>query len=187
MCSGSYDYGKLPAPYPALNVSEIDAFCAGEQAVVVAAQKWLIAHGGYDYNCMDFVADQGRLPAAADSPATCAAKVQALSQYKSATNGAVVIYGDRTDSAGYDDDTAAQAVAVFMLTRGPFWWMVLKSGSNSLNVSTAQLFLTDYGAPAGNMTSPAPNVFTRAYAGATVTLDCNNFTASFVPTTVQAE
>ena len=38
----------------------------------------------------------------------------------------------------------------------------------------------DYGAPAGNMTR-AGNVFSRAYAGATVALDCDTFTASFTP------
>lgn len=42
------DWGKLPAPYPALNASEVDAFCAGEVAVAVAAHEWLASVGGFD-------------------------------------------------------------------------------------------------------------------------------------------
>ncbi len=54
----SYDYGNLPAPYPALNATEIAAFCEGEALVVTAAQEWLIANGGYEYDCFEFVTSE---------------------------------------------------------------------------------------------------------------------------------
>jgi hypothetical protein len=179
-CSGNYDYGRLPSGYPALNDSAIDAFCVGEQNVTANAQRWLIANGGFDYNCLDFITSN--LPAAGDSPTACAAKVRALDHRPSSTNGGVVLYGTRTDSAGYDDDTVTQAVATFLLTRGDYWWFGLKSGSNTLNTTTASWSLTDFGNPMGNMTEPTANVFQRVYEGATVQLDCNTFTAKFTTT-----
>jgi hypothetical protein len=179
MCSGSYDYyptNKLPAPYPALNDTAIAAFCEGEAAVVTAAQQWLIANGGFDYNCFDFITG-GALPSVNDTAAQCAAKVTAL-DHASPKAAAVVLYGDRTNSKlGYNDATASQAVAVFMLVRGPKWFMGVPS-ANVLNATTGALLLTDYGAPKANMTV-AGNVFSRAYAGAIVSLDCNTFKATF--------
>ena len=160
----------------------MDAFCAGEVAVVNAAQAWLIANGGTDYNCFNFIDDATRLPNATDTPAQCAAKVAGLQALRDSgrAGNTTVLYGDRTDSRGYDDATAAQAVAVFHLVRGDHWYLGLLSTSDTMNATTAALMLTDYGAPAGNMTRTG-NVFSRAYAGATVALDCDTFTASFTP------
>jgi len=157
-------------------------FCAGETAVVNAAQAWLVENGGYDYNCMEFIDDAAHLPNATDAPATCASKVQGLQALRDAgrAGNMTVLYGDRTDSKGYDDATAAQAAAVFLLVRGDHWYLGLLSTSNALNATTAALMLTDYGAPLGNMTQ-AGATFTREYEGATVALDCDTFTASFTP------
>lgn len=182
MCSGSYQWGQLPAPYPALNSTEVDSFCVGEINVTSSAQEWLIANGGFDYNCFDFVNSPTQLPNETDSPATCAAKVQALQQHKpGGGTSAVVLYGDRTDSKGYNDATVSQAVAVFMIVRSEYWWMSFLSG-DTFNTTTAAFLLSDYGAPLGNMTSPSQYVFQRQYASATVTMDCNTFTASFATT-----
>lgn len=178
MCSGSYDHDSLPAPYPALNVTEIASFCAGEAAAVVAAQQWLIANGGFDYNCMTFVTSG--LPEPGDAPATCAAKVLALAQRPA--DPFTVLYGDRTDSRGYDDETVTQAVATFLLVRREQYYFGFMSGSNSVNASTAAVLLTDFGAPLANMSAPSSNVWSRPYEKATVSLDCNTFTASFTPT-----
>ena len=51
---------------------------------------------------------------------------------------------------------------------------------NELNATVAALLLSDYGAPLGNMTV-AGSVASRAYASATVSLDCATFTATFAP------
>lgn len=175
MCSGSYNYGNLPAPYPALNVSQIADFCAGEQAVVVAAQRMLIARGGFDYNCIMFVTSG--LPSASDNGSTCAAKVTALSTLSAP---AIVLYGSRTGNEGYDDATISQAVAVFLLTRQAHWFFSFQFPTDTPQRASAAWLLTDYGAPLGNM-SVAGHVFTRAFANMTVSLDCDTFTATFTP------
>jgi hypothetical protein len=177
-CSGSYDYGHLPAPYPALNETEIAAFCDGEAQVTTASQQWLIANGGYEYDCLEFIGSG--LPSAADSADQCAAKLKGLDHKPTQT--AIVLYGDRTQGKGYNDSTAAQAVAVFLLVRGDYWYFGLPA-ANSLAVSTAQLLLTDYGMPLTNMTETVPGsfVFERVYEHAVVSFDCANFTATFTP------
>lgn len=178
-CSGSYKYGQLPAPYPALNETEIAAFCQGEAAVVEAAQKWLIANGGYDYNCLQFVNEPTELPAAGDASQTCVSKMQALAARSAHNpNETVVLYGDRTQGRGYNDSTAAQAVAVFMITRAPQWFFGMPS-ANSFNMTTARLLLSDFGAPLSNATQQG-SMWMRKYANATVTLDCDTFSAAFL-------
>ncbi len=124
------------------------------------------------------MSDSTRLPNNTDTSAECAAKVNNLAAMNQGHG--IVIYGDRTDSRGYTDDTAAQAVAVFHLVRGDYWWFGLKSGSNTLNATTAALSLTDYGNPMGKMTQSG-SVFSREYQGATIQLDCSTFTATFSP------
>ena len=176
MCSGSFNYGHLRDPYPALNVTEISSFCEGEAAVVTAAQKWLIANGGYDYKCFTFIKSKQELPNANDTSDACAAKLRRLSQI--VPPSAVVLYGDRISGGGYDDETATQAVAVFLLTRAEHWFFGYP-GANDLNATTAALLLSDFGAPLGNMTQPDPetNVFARKYENATISFDCSTFTA----------
>jgi hypothetical protein len=53
----------------------------------------------------------------------------------------------------------------------------------TLTPETAQVLLSDYGLPQGNMTKVAGKggVFQRVFSKATITLDCANFTASFTP------
>ena len=115
-CSGSYDFGKLPAPYPALDEPEIDAFCVGENLVQEAAHDFLFANGGMDGQaCWTFVgADE--LPQAADSPAACAAKLLRLDALVGKNNTPVGVAMDRC-GGGVSDDIAKQAVASFMLVR----------------------------------------------------------------------
>jgi hypothetical protein len=176
MCSGNYDYGNLPAPYPALNESEVAAFCAGEDAVVTAAQQWLIAAGGYEYDCFTFINRASQLPLPGDAPATCTAKMVSLAAATPST--AVVMWGDRTANLQYNATFAAQAVAAFLLVRGPHWFMALPA-ENTLNATLAGYLLTDFGAPTANVSQPSPGVFVRPFAGANVTLDCNAYTARF--------
>lgn len=53
-----------------------------------------------------------------------------------------------------------------------------------MNADTARLLVSDYGPPKGaaHAVSGKPNVFAREFTTATVTLDCNDFSASFAAT-----
>ena len=184
-CSGTYNRANLPAPYPALNVSETAAFVAGAARAAAAAQAHLIAHGGYEYGCMDFVQDTKSLPNATDSPAVCAAKLQALDhlapQGHHVAKSSIVLYSSRTASSGYDDAHAAQAVAVFMLVRDSHWWLGLPASNAFSADATRALLEVDYGPPVGNMTRTTGAVFSRTFARGVVALDCDSFTATFTP------
>ena len=187
MCSGSYDYAptnKLPPPYPALLGAEIDAFCAGEAVVAAAAQRLLISRGGFEYNCFSFIdgRDPRSIPNATDSPAACAAKLHALDHRATPENkGAVVFGSDRTGTIHYNETTSsAQMVATFLLVRDAHWWFGLPS-ADSFPRDTAALYLTDFGAPLGNLSSSG-FVFSRVFEKATVSLDCSTWTATFAPT-----
>ena len=72
-----------------------------------------------------------------------------------------------------------QAVATFLLVRGERFFFGLEA-ANSYNETTAALLLSDYGAPLGNMTFNG-SVASRKFATATVSLDCETFSASFAP------
>jgi len=178
MCSGSYDYPNLPAPYPPLNETEIDAFCVGENAVQAAAHEWLFANGGMDGQaCWTYVTD---FPVPSDGPVACASKLLAIGAFTAGT--AVGFAMDRTGGRGYSDATAAQTVAAFLLTRKEQWFFGVTQSASTINATTAALLLSDYGAPAGPMTNSSAFLFQRAYARATVALDCSTFTATFTPT-----
>ena len=167
----------LPAPYPALNASEVDAFCDGENAVQEAAHDFLYANGGMDGQaCWDLVAD---FPLPADPPAACAAKLQAINLINSTM--AVGFAMDRTGGKGYSDETAPQTVAAFLLTRKEAWFFGVSQESDTMALGTAALLLSDYGAPLGPMGNSTPTVFVRHYEKATVQLDCSTFQASFTP------
>ena len=175
MVQGSYQWGSLPAPYPALNASEVDAFCDGENAVQEAAHDFLFANGGMDGQaCWDQVSN---FPLPTDAPAACAAKLQAINLIDSPM--AVGFAMDRTGGKGYTDDTAPQTVAAFLLTRKESWFFGVTQSSDTMALSTAALLLSDYGAPLGAMYNSTPTSFFRRYERATVGLDCSTFTASF--------
>ena len=183
-CSGTYDRSGLQPPYPALNVSETAAFQVGAALMLAEAQQWLIANGGYEYNCLDFIQSAASLPNASDAPALCAAKVAALDHLAPkghhVNKSGIVLYASRTASSGYDEAHAAQAVAVFFLVRDAFWWFGLPA-QNAFSPQATRAFLeADFGAPVANMTR-AGNVFSRAYERGAVSLDCDTFTATFTP------
>jgi len=181
-CSGSYSWGNLPAPYPAQNASEVDAFCAGETLMWAAAHAWLYANGGHEAQaCWNFRAGQA-LPSRADGAAACAAKLAALAA--APADKAVLFAGDRTGASGYTADTAPQMVAAFLIVRGESWFFGVNQTSDDIDPATAALLLTDFGAPLGNMTN-ASAVFAREYEHATVALDCATFTATFTPRTAE--
>jgi len=171
-CSGNFEFSKLPKPYPALNAEEVDAFCKGEALVVDAAQRWLIANKGFDYNCFDF--KNG--PEAGDSVAQCANSMKYLSNLKSPK--AMVMYGNRVRSDGYNDTTISQAVAAFMIVRDEYWFFGLPA-QELLVDSTGKLLLLDYGKPLNSMMEIKTNTFSREYQRANITLDCNTFSARF--------
>lgn len=177
-CSGSYDFGKLPAPYPALNEPEIDAFCVGENLVQESVHNFMFANGGMDGQaCWTFVgADE--LPQAADAPAACAAKLLRLDALVGKNNTPVGVAMDRC-GGGVSDEMAKQAVASFMLVRDKYWFF--GTGGDSLNDTTAGYMLSDFGWPLGDMTNASALLFERKYQHATVSLDCASYTASFTP------
>ena len=177
-CSGSYDFGKLPAPYPALDEPEIDAFCVGENLVQEAVHNFLFANGGMDGQaCWTFVGVD-ELPQAADAPAACAAKLLRLDALVGKNNTPVGVAMDRC-GGGVSDDIAKQAVASFMLVRDKYWFF--GTGGDSLNDTTAGYMLSDFGWPLGDMTNASALLFERKYKHATVSLDCASYTASFTP------
>ena len=156
----------------------MDAFCAGEKAAVEAAHTWLYANGGFDPQaCVDWIGDSNSIPARSDSPSACAAKVVALSAVNSPTLP-VGYASDRTGGKGYNDDNAAQAIAAFMLARKEMWFFGVSQHNNSFTPAVAALMLRDDGAPLGDMTRSG-NTFSRRYERATVSLDCDTFTAAW--------
>ena len=179
MCSGSYDYfptNKLPAPYPPLNDSAIDAFCEGEAAVVNATNEYVLSRGGFNYECLNFVSSQSQLPVAGDSAAACNAKVAAL---VARAQEPTVLYGDRTHGQHYTDANVTAALAVFYVTRGAHWYFGLPS-ANTLAESSAAQFLAEFGAPSGPATQSGAT-WTREFEGATVALDCDGVTGTITP------
>lgn len=178
MCSGSYDYPNLPAPYPPLNETEIDSFCIGENLVQAAAHDWLFANGGMDGQaCWTYV---NNFPTSRDTPSQCASKLINIAQATYTT--AVGFAMDRTGgNGGYNDTNAAQVIASFLLTRGDYWFLGLNQNSNTPgNLTTAALLLSDYGLPLGSLSNNS-YVFQRKFEHATVELDCSTFKASFTP------
>jgi hypothetical protein len=174
MCSGSYDYKSLPQPYPALNDTEIDAFCVGENSVQEAAHDWLFANGGFDGQaCWTYV---NNYPTHGDSPAQCAAKLVSINALKATT--AVGFAMDRTGGRNYNDTTAPAAIASFLLTRKDQWFFGVTQESNTINLTVAALLLSDYGPPQGEMTQSGA-VFSREFETATVTLDCSTLEPTF--------
>ncbi len=182
MCSGiCCGFGADNSPH---NQSEIDAYCAGEVEVATTAHEYMAAHGQYEVMSCSTYLRQNEMPVAGDAPAVCAAKMLKLAALGAdhSKYNMVVAYGDRTAETGgaYGDETAAAAVASFMISRGEHWLMAIQPLAE-LNVSTARLLTLDYGAPLGNLTQVAANVFRREFANGTVQLDCNSFTGTFVP------
>jgi len=178
MCSGNWNYDNLPKPYPALTPDEIAVFCDGENKVSEAAQKWLLSNGGFEYNCFTWITSSSDLPTPSDKPDVCASKIVKLDHRPA--KSALVVYGDRISEKGYNDGTAAQAVAVFMLTRDQYWYFGFPC-ANTYNATTAALLLSNFGKPLGNMTRPDPKkyLFEREYELATVSFDCATFSAKF--------
>ena len=176
-CSGSYDFDKLPAPYPPLNESGIAAFCAGENIVQAQAHEWLFANGGMDGQaCWSF---WNAFPLPGDSAAVCAAKLLVGANLSSSMPVGVGM--DRTGQRAWNDSSSAQAVAAFMLVRKDYWFFGAGgNGVNGFTEATAALLLSDFGAPLGSMTRTG-SVFSREYEKSTVTLDCSTVEATFVP------
>merc|ERR1712232_741716 len=102
--------------------------------------------------------------------AECTAKVTKLAaiattrRYRGQQVNAVVLYGDRTGSKEYDDSTAREAVAAFMLVRAEYWFISMPT-QLTLESATARLLLSDYREPRGNMTKVPEKrgVFQRIY------------------------
>ena len=109
----------------------------------------------------------------------------------------VVAYGSRTGGRdGWDDTTVEGTVAAFMLMRGQHWLFSIApngggggksfppwtNNAGTLVPNTAKVLTSDYGAPSGLMTPVAgkTGVFQRVYEKATITLDCADFSGTFV-------
>ena len=180
MCSGiCCGFGADNSPH---NQSEIDSYCDGEAEVARVAHEYLAQHEAYEIMSCTTYLEGNQVPTAADSADKCAEKLKnmaALGATHSKYNMAVA-YGDRTSSinGAYDDDSAAGAVAAFMIMRGPHWLMAM-APTKVMNISTARLLTSDYGRPLGNITDLGGNIFERKYENATVRLDCNTFEGTF--------
>lgn len=68
-----------------------------------------------------------------------------------------------------------QSLAYFLTTRGPISYVGW--GWESDQRQWLSEFMWDVGAPLGNCSETAPNVFSRAWSFGNTTLDCNTFTA----------
>lgn len=178
-CSGSYSWGNLPAPYPALNSSEVDAFCAGEVLMWEAAHSFLASVGSFDAQaCWSTISGPSKIPARSDSASTCGAKLAALDALPSDPLP-VLFAGERTAGVDYTDQDAPQVIASFLLVRKDHWFFGIQQ-QNVLTDEVGTLLLSDYGAPLGNMTVTG-TVYSREFEKATVSLDCATYTPSFVP------
>ena len=184
-------------------------YCEAQTAITTRGRKTLLARGGYDFNCYTFLNE--RLPHFGDDITTCSSKL--LNTASWATNhsnyDAVVAYGyEEGGAAGYNDSTIAGTVAAFLIMRGQHWLFSIgvhrpcnpehypvtgkphtdyagpcNATSNQMNLTTAELLVTDYGLPLG-LAHAVPGklgVFAREYEKATVTLDCKNFKGVFTP------
>ena len=121
MCAGTS--GGFNATNSPQSSQEIAAWVAAETAVASSARQQLIANGGFDgLTCMDFRVES--LPQARDDPATCGQKLMATAAFGAnhSNYNAVVAYGYDTGAGGYNDSTAAGAVAAFMIVRGQHWF-----------------------------------------------------------------
>ena len=178
MCSGiCCGFGPTNSPH---NQSEIDRFCTAQTAIATRGRQHIIRSGGYDFNCFTYKVHSMPLPD--DDVATCSSKVLAMSTWAANHSNyhAVVAYGDNEGGPrGYNDSTAAGAVAAFLLTRGEHWLFGIgvsnpcnplhypvsgrchsddpnchspypcNNTSNQMHPATAALFVTDYGHPLG--------------------------------------
>ena len=192
MCSGACcGYGAHNSP---LNQDEITAHCEAQAAATTQAQTYLREHGGWEAQaCFDYKGG-AELPHAGDSPASCAMKMEKWAAFGAnhSNYNFVVAYGDRTGGRqSYNDSNVADTVAAFLIIRGQHWLFSIgpnggSGGSSSppyhqdpgtLELETAQVLLSDYGRPKGNMTkvSGKTGVYQRVFEKATVTLDCAHF------------
>lgn len=74
-----------------------------------------------------------------------------------------------------------QDLAAFLLTRGPYAWIGYgwTGCVDATHPFTRPASLdTEYGDPAGDCSESSPGVFTREYTAASISLDCNSFTAN---------
>ena len=187
----------------------IDGFKAAQLAITTRGRAHIIANGGFDFNCFQYKIRE--MPLASDTPEVCSSKVVAMSAWASnhSNYDMVVAYGgDEGGQGGYNDSTAAGAVAAFMIVRGQHWLFSMgesspcnprhyhvtgrchsdgcglpcNSTNNQMNPETAKLLVTDHGKPLG-VAEPVvgrEHVFQRRFEKATVVLDCATFTGSFV-------
>ena len=120
MCSGiCCGFGPENSPH---NQQEIDSFCKAQTAIATRGRQHVIANGGFDFNCLSYKV-QG-MPQADDDTATCGRKLVSMAAWAANHSNyhAVVAYGSYEGGmAGYNDSTAAGAVAAFLLVRGQHW------------------------------------------------------------------
>ena len=74
-------------------------------------------------------------------------------------------------------------VAVFLLVRGPFWWLGYGWVGCGVKYDFPDVLKVDYGEPTGTCSETAPNsnVFTRSWSKAKVTVDCNLYESRIEP------
>jgi hypothetical protein len=78
----------------------------------------------YDFNCFSYKVEG--MPQASDTTATCASKVMSMAVWAAnhSNYNTVVAYGSYEGGMqGYNDSTAAGAVAAFLIIRGQHWLM----------------------------------------------------------------
>ena len=172
----------------------------------------IVRTGGYDFNCFSYKIDE--MPLATDSADECGRKVLSMASWAADHSNydmVVAFGGDEGGQGGYNDTTAAGAVAAFMLVRGQHWLFSIgqsrscnprhypvqgrchsdgcglpcNSSNNQLDPASAQLLVTDFGKPLGlaHAVPGKPHVFARTYERATVTLNCSDYSATFAAET----
>ena len=189
--------------------SEIEQLAAAQMDVVTRGRRHILAQGGFDMNCFSEEnaalpkAGDGAQECGSKVLAM-AAKAANHSWYSM-----VIAYGGIEGTArshAYNDSTAKASVAAFLLVRGPHWLFAIgqhiacnpnaypgaegyrpgspqcdPASTNTLDPATAALLVTDYGKPLGlaHAVAGRPNVYSREYEKAAVTLDCATFTGTF--------
>lgn len=95
---------------------------AAQLAITTRGRSHIIANGGFDFNCFSYKIKE--MPWATDSVATCSEKVMSMAAWAAnhSNYDMIVAYGgDEGGQNGYNDTTAAGAVAAFMIVRGQHW------------------------------------------------------------------
>jgi hypothetical protein len=172
-----------------VNASQGAALSAAYYAFMAAVYAALPARGAFSWQQLWTAPGGGFTPAKIGTTCpeplvargSCAADLRALCNATSpawtrATMSAFSPGRCKTDTANLT--SPLQDVAAFLLVRGPFSWIGFGWEGCDRNFSYPPELDLDVGEPLGLCEESAPNVWTRRWSGANVSLNCTAWTAN---------